>query len=362
MRTFFSSVTRPKHVAERLHRLLPALSHAQCLCWTANVFGYRDWHDLASVVKAGLEPATPEMGGYPAHPEAVRALIAHVQSQRSTLYKLLGDHAFLGERLYEMWSPYLPGAPTSTLVKDLGKGATVFKLLQHDSFWAHEPEKSGQEWDSHKFGHGTIVTELPTGRDAELIRTFLSDVSRSRLPYPGYAKQMEQALKLRIGESWNKTVVEFDPDEDPEDDDPPPIRLGFGTQYYSVPLFALSEAGRLVGAAVLRYTFTSTVSGRYNEMKIDIVEAVALNRDANIVHALATTAVDVFQPSVFRYLLCRVGSPDQEVSVTYLAESESPDTWAIAQIMDELISDELALPGLDEPAGRGLDIGPMVAP
>jgi hypothetical protein len=55
MRTLFTSLTRPKHLAARLQQLIPALQLGQCKHWTAYVLGYRDWHELADVTKTNSE-------------------------------------------------------------------------------------------------------------------------------------------------------------------------------------------------------------------------------------------------------------------------------------------------------------------
>lgn len=362
MRTFFHSTTRPKHVAERLHHLLPALTRAQCLAWTAKVFGYRDWHDLAEVTKQALHPPSPDLGDA-SDPAVNIIIIQQTKSQKEVLTNLLGDQAFLAESLYDEWTPYLPGVPRATRLNNIGKGSPAYNLLQYEMFPEFNSGMSWGTWDSQSLGSGDVVTELPPEQEAALTREFLAKLTRSRAPYQGYARQLADALRLRKGENWQKSTVTSD-DEEPDDDEELAARfpLGLGTQWRSARLFALSEEGKLVGVAVFRFHFTSTVSGRFHEMEIEIEEAAVLEQDAEVQLALGCAAADLFGPAVRRYAWSRIGNSNKDVSVMYLTESESQATWAIAKDMDESIADTLNLPGRQGRSVLGLDIGYGVSP
>jgi hypothetical protein len=49
MRFFFSTITRPKHVAKQIHGLLPQYKLSAIQELSAKLYGYKDWYELHKV-------------------------------------------------------------------------------------------------------------------------------------------------------------------------------------------------------------------------------------------------------------------------------------------------------------------------
>ena len=56
MRFYLTGLTRPKQVAQHLSALFPATKLSTCQEWTAKLYGYRDWHEMAEITKSGKNP------------------------------------------------------------------------------------------------------------------------------------------------------------------------------------------------------------------------------------------------------------------------------------------------------------------
>lgn len=60
MRIYFKSMARPKRVAKSMQDVFPLEKLSQCQAWTAQIYGYRDWHELERVTVRGEHPPSPD--------------------------------------------------------------------------------------------------------------------------------------------------------------------------------------------------------------------------------------------------------------------------------------------------------------
>lgn len=56
MRFYLTGLARPKQVAQHLSAMFPANKLSTSQEWTAKLYGYRDWHEMAEVTKNGGNP------------------------------------------------------------------------------------------------------------------------------------------------------------------------------------------------------------------------------------------------------------------------------------------------------------------
>jgi hypothetical protein len=56
MRFFLTGLARPKQVAQHLSAMFPATKLTTSQEWTAKLYGYRDWHEMAEITKSGKNP------------------------------------------------------------------------------------------------------------------------------------------------------------------------------------------------------------------------------------------------------------------------------------------------------------------
>ncbi|MBZ0106581.1 MAG: hypothetical protein K8H84_13265 [Sulfuricella denitrificans] len=56
MRFYLTGLARPKKVAQHLSALFPTNKLSSSQEWTAKLYGYRDWHEMAEITKNGGHP------------------------------------------------------------------------------------------------------------------------------------------------------------------------------------------------------------------------------------------------------------------------------------------------------------------
>ena len=56
MRFYLTGLARPKRVAQHLSALFPANKLSTSQEWTAMLYGYRNWHEMAEITKSGENP------------------------------------------------------------------------------------------------------------------------------------------------------------------------------------------------------------------------------------------------------------------------------------------------------------------
>lgn len=61
MRTYFKSVAVPKRFAKAIVQLFPALKLSTAQEWAAQIFGYRNWHELDFFTKNYSGEPTPDI-------------------------------------------------------------------------------------------------------------------------------------------------------------------------------------------------------------------------------------------------------------------------------------------------------------
>jgi hypothetical protein len=83
MRFFLTGLARPKQVAQHLSAMFPANKLSTSQEWTAKLYGYRDWHEMAEVTKSGGNPPSKLDEYLSAEEQAVRKL-----EQEEKIYKI----------------------------------------------------------------------------------------------------------------------------------------------------------------------------------------------------------------------------------------------------------------------------------
>ncbi len=84
MRFYLTGLARPKQVAQHLSALFPANKLSTSQEWTAKLYGYRDWHEMAEVTKSGKNPPSKLDEYLSAEEQAARRM-----EQEEKIYRIL---------------------------------------------------------------------------------------------------------------------------------------------------------------------------------------------------------------------------------------------------------------------------------
>jgi hypothetical protein len=330
MRVYFRSLTRPKHVAERLHQLLPALSHKNALEWTAQVFGYRDWYDLQQVTKSEPEPSKDvKTLGIPSL-TAIFTGDPSLNYQMKVLKQLLGTHAHLTLHLFDAWSPNESGAPRRAVLGKLGLGRPAFMLAQEEIVDNEPSSKAALEtWGDRRSDGGAIVNMLPAGPQA--LDDFFESLRKSRKPFAGYWESLQTILNKRS--PWNTSTLSLAAND-------------IAVQSRPIPLFAVDANNKVVGCAMTSFEMAVSRDGAYHAVSIDVGGAAVLPRKddaSSIIFALGAACVHAYMMPIKRYLFSQVRNVGPEATVRFMSRSQAPIAQEMVEHMRDVIPDMLDL-------------------
>jgi hypothetical protein len=366
VRLHFKTLTRAKHLAERLETVFPALSHMKAQEWAAQILGYRNWHELAESVGPDVE----ETADYVISRESLlsdgdsegsKAFFKRSLEQRDTLRRLIGHPVPDMTSLFFRVDPNYPDVRFKKLGKT-GKGTPCFKGFAYDLF-SHEGEKPGvgggkcERVGSHDNAL-YVYSGLPEGRDeAEFLAQLKKRMTQGPLPYRGYEKQIQTVLH---NEHFEFGFTHFDVEESEAE---PGVMWAAQSRWYR---FFLMEGEQPVGAVVLKFEASASSDSNSIEVEVTIDEAwSAYDDDADeVFDALSVSLIDTIAEPLRRLMWFRVGNPALTLNVGFLSESESPLTWDLVNALKTDVPDYLV--DMDDDIGpdalEGMSFDAMIAP
>lgn len=340
MRMHFRTLTRPRHLAERLAVVFPALSHMQAQEWASQMLGYRNWHELYRSVSLTVEETpyrviSPESLISGRSSEEDLAFFKLVWEHRDVLERLVGEAMPGIETLFFHVDPNFPDVRFRKLGKT-GKGSPCFRGFAYDLFefdgeipgagggLRHDGQMMGDNFDIYQ---GVPVDHGEVGMISHLSQR----MRRSNLPFRGYDADLREALR---GNHFGITQLNVEPYDDPSAD----LEVFLACQTRSYRFFVL-ENDLPIGAAVLQ--IDASASSRADDISVEITveEAWASLDTQAVLDALAMSMAMAAAEPIRRLLWFRVGNPAVRIEVDILSESESPLTWALVNELEDLVPD-----------------------
>jgi len=344
MRTPFVSLEFPAEAAGRLAHLLPALSQEQAHDWTAQVYGYRNWHQLSFEVKSkqppGLAAFDPDQR-YVFDAGKVEALHGCSSAeanerrayQQKRLEALLGWTEEAAEQLLREWQPLKGGTFFGRKLPPASKGTPVYRMLQRDIFARHEEGGAFAEFD-----YGGIYLGFPgtVSDQRRAAQAFLQELPHKVLGEQGTAF----AADLELPSAWS-TLRRVTGD------------TSFA-QVRKMPFFAVErENDKIVAFAMVEFALHAYFDGTHC-LKARIERLVYPGKDREVQLGLAYSISLALWDTVNRYLWCTVGNTDQEARVQ-VEHRNVPAEQACAKMACELLVDACGWPSTDDtPEAHGL--------
>jgi len=349
MRLHYRSMTRPKHVARRLHTIFPALSLSTAQNWTAQLMGYRSWHELQHSLVPGDEPETADIQMMLSaegvqNPEEMRTLFLRSNYQQEVLVELVGPADVIDlPGMFFAVDPNRSGFPFKKL-GTTGKGNAFFRGLAYDLYDSPcEGDPGGGSGVCESVGFGDdapyVHMGLPDGADeAEFNARLLKNIQDGDSPYPSFAKVAQKELTLKpFGSSTLQLEVY---DGAPECGDPAKDLLAsqLAIQKRRMRLFLLDDEDP-IGFVVITTTAMASGFDKRISFRITIEDAWSWFDEDTIESAFTTSIATSVSTAITRVLWMRVGSPHKEVDVIVETESESPLSWAITDRLCDMLPD-----------------------
>lgn len=359
MRLQFRTLTRPKHLAERIETVFPFLSHMQAQTWAAKMLGYRSWHELASSVGPHVEE-TPDFNlrldretGV-TRTEEIGAFLNRQEHQKEVLFGLVGTAIPYFDALFCFVDPNEPNVRFDKLGK-VPKGTGFQKGLAHDLYEPQGPskgEQSGHVVDLPISDADVYVQYgVPKGSDEKsFVEELLSLMNEQGALYPGYDEEVRECLLHR----GPYGVTRFD-------------GSGGDPEQWRTHRFFCMEDDKPEGFAVVT---TSANAGSDEEgeeaepyvfFQVTVEEAWCdwMDDDGMVIGSLAFSIALTISEAVARVLWMRVGAPKSEVTVQVFTESESEFAWYLVPAISLALQDELRsrseLPNGERMAGDPLE-------
>lgn len=320
MRVPFSSLVFPLKAADRLARLLPALSVEQARDWSAQVYGYRNWQQLSFEVENLADPIvaglTPELKyALDCHRASGVASNTHDRDEQQIqkLDDLLGWTRRAAERLYVEWEPRGYRSDEAAELADLGPGTPAFRLMQRSVFTdISEPGPISALDDAYVF-----------------------------LGYPGTAEQLHTAaasfLAKLPAEFSAAERVELAVDLAREHQSSPELRPVGGpntfAQVLPMTFFVCQpdDIEEILGAAFVTFALIASCDGTHS-VKIDVKRIVALPGLEHRPVLADALAVSMWE-AVTQYLWCTVGNADKDALVLVEHRADVPGEALFALTM-----------------------------
>lgn len=303
MRTLFWSLTRPKHLAARLHQLLPALTLSHCHDWTAQVCGYRNWHELAEVTKnnSKAEVATSQ----------------DIDEEARDNYRieklagLLGSRQNFLVRLYVEWgldqprAPKTPRLPISAEISIDGR-MPISSLLREDLSVMDRLAGTRTYIDD---GNLSITNGFAETDDKKaMAHQFMDDLPDADLPF----EEMRMVGAVVLYSHDYRTVKLRKDDE------------GTLFQQYAVRVMAFEQVPRrLIGTVTLHIGLRLKADGKHM-LLIEVDDAALIDDEDGIALAYLTEgAAKACDNYMLRYALSTVGNADSTALIRLHVHSEN---------------------------------------
>lgn len=355
MRLLYRTLTRPRHLAERIKVVFPALTHGQSQEWAAQLVGYRSWHELSQSIGPDVQE-TPDFvfrldanHGFLDTPES-RLFFQRQREQERRLAQLMGRPVPGMSSLFFHVNPNYPDVRFRKLGQ-VKKGQPFFQGLAHD-LYAAEGGKSGggggRCQDIGDFGGGLCIwAGLPPDVASPVFHeNLLSAIRKSRKPFARY----DEVARDTLCNPRPFSVSHLDYDTADEAGSAQ-WRASQGRRLR----FFLLDKGAPRGFCVLTTRASAAAKADESGMQltIEIEEGWSALDGDEVDDAWANSIASEVSAVVERILWMRVAAPDgadTNVNVEVLTESESQFTWQLAHDLVEYLPDAVGIEGLAEEA------------
>lgn len=206
MRIYFKSMARPKRVARTMQDIFPLEKLSQCQAWTAQIYGYRDWHELEQITRAGdcdPSPDDEDLGEEENYSRGTE--LSHVTADVLGIGLL--DNFFVSPTLNLTSRRSVTPAKRASKVP---KGTNPFyTLIQTDLLDSGDRDVNATGDDEY-----TAYAIVPHhyGPESDYRSKLIKLLKRKAKPYPGFATECECLLAQPILQgtqfAWEKD--EFD--------------------------------------------------------------------------------------------------------------------------------------------------------
>lgn len=188
MRIYFKSMARPKRVARTLQDIFPLEKLAQCQAWTAQIYGYRDWHDLEQTTSEGDHEPSPDDEDLSEEESYIRgSSLSHVAADVLRIGLL--DNFFVAPRLnLTSRRPVVPAKRASQVPKGTNP---FYTLIQTDMLDSGDRDVNATGTDEY-FAYAVVPHRY--GKESEYRAKLIKLLKRKAKPYPGLAKECESLL------------------------------------------------------------------------------------------------------------------------------------------------------------------------
>lgn len=368
MRMAFRTLTRPKHLAERIEIVFPALSHMQAQNWAAQILGYRNWHELANLVSPDAEE-TPDfvvsiddlLAGK--NKDNSQAFFKRSGEQQKVLERLIGYPVSDMPTLFFHINPNYPDVRYKKLGKT-GKGAPAFKGFAYDLF-SREGEAPGigggrgdtigysEDADDDDDSGLYTYLGLPEAEDEEEFLSRLAlKMRKSNIPFNGYDRYLVDALR---GTDFGVTSLTVEPNESSDDED-----QQSASQFRRYRFFILDNH-QPAGAAVLWLDASASSGSNSVHVTVTVDEAWSFHEDDDVLESLAMQMAQEVCVPLSRLTWFRVGNPEMDIHVSFESESESELTWYLVEALKTLVPDLLS-EDMDENGMSALSFSCSICP
>ncbi|MCC5611034.1 hypothetical protein LC612_30860 [Nostoc sp. CHAB 5834] len=336
MRLQFRSLTRPKHLAERIETVFPALTHMQAQEWAAKILGYRNWHELAGSVGPNVketpdfdEDSDPPIGINKA--DESRVFYKRYMAQRKVLLQLIGAPVPDASTLFFHIDPNEPNVRFKKLAK-LGRGSCFYRGLAHDLYDTpgENPVRGGgrcmnvPDIDSDMY----VYYGIPEGEDEQgFIEKVLGSMHQHGSPYPSYKEEARRCL-LNLS-PYGVSRLDFSESAAAE-------------QSRSHRFFFM-EGDMPAGFAVVTTSACAEVDENSMFFQVTVEEAWCAwtDNEGLILEVWASSIESVVTSAIARVLWMRVGAPPSEIIVQFCTESASLLTWELVPRISEGVQEAL---------------------
>ncbi|MBN3776174.1 hypothetical protein G3O06_01165 [Burkholderia sp. Ac-20345] len=342
MRMHFRTLTRPKHLAEHLSVVFPALSHMQTQEWASQILGYRNWHELSKSVGPTVEETSDHIVSVESMTsgnwsDEDRAFFKRGLDQREVLERLIGEPMPGMDTLFLHVDPNFTDVRFKKLGKT-GKGSPCFRGFEYDLF-QFEGETPGAGGGCRHNGSMMgdsidIYLGLPLGVDEDdLISRLTQRMRTAKVPFRGYDADLEITLR---GSHFGITQFDIEPYDDYEPDKE--IFLASQTRSYR---FFLLENESPIGAAVLKIWALASSDSNDISVEVTVDEAWTALETQEVFDALVMSLAGTVCEPLRRLMWFRVLNPGVSIEVDFLSESESQLTWALVRELESVVPGSL---------------------
>lgn len=209
MRFYFSNMARPKRVAQLLKIIFPMQKLAGAQEWAARLYGYRDWHELVEITKAGKHTPNKFDEELPQDERLARQVEQGELIQEMMNVSWVDSSMVVGCRL-RLTSKSEAGFPRKAEGVPSGGGA-LFNILRYEVFGAKKSEADHS--DTPEIYASTSVPKI-YGTEKSVIAKLLKMVKAapSDVMTPKFFEHCKNALSCDIqeGVTWDYAESEQD--------------------------------------------------------------------------------------------------------------------------------------------------------